>query len=699
MLQEDAQDQGLDEFGDDLKRIEDAGRQLLKLLDAAFEAGALGQVGSANVDETGVAIAGSAQLAKTLNAGAPPLSNARRPAIKTTSPRSLQRSLGGRILVVDDLPANRDMISRRLEHHGFVVDLAEGGQQAIEMIANTNYDLVILDVMMPEVSGLDVLREVRSRHDAADLPVIMATARDASEDVVEALNMGANDYVTKPLDFAVVLARMNTHLGLKQAKTKIHELSERLEQAQHRIAGLADAPQSPGDTASGLAVSISREVGEALGNAEVVIWLFKHEQLNNVTGGELSQPNSAELELLRNQGRVYRDAAALISVRGQSGKLYGVLGVAPNEEVFGEAEEHMVTNLARHLASTLELSEMRRELARTAEQRQATQQDLVARGIDLLHLCPVCNRCYSQNVNLCQADGYGVHPTARPFPYRVSQRYRLVRLVGEGGMGTVFRAHDERLDREVAIKLVKGEHFHNETVRIRFQNEARAVARIEHPAVIKIFDSGEAEDGSLFMVMEWLQGKDLGMVLDEQGPGAPTQVASMLRQVSGALAAAHSANLVHRDIKPDNIFVNAGPDGLQFKVLDFGVAKEISRDTKLTETGGLVGTPLYMSPEQLMNRPVDARSDTYSLSAVAYEALTGRRTVNAEQFAEVVLAVATKDAPRLSDAIPGLDPRLDQAFSRGLSKLPEHRPERVDQWVSEFVHLLEELPPLGCWEL
>ncbi len=613
-----------------------------------------------------------------------------------------QGAPAGRILVVDDELANRVLISKRLQHQGFSVELAEDGEQAKQMMRGGRFDLVILDVMMPGTSGLEVLREVRSRLDATSLPIIMATARDRSEDVVEALHAGANDYVTKPLDFPMLLARINTQLGLKQATDKVRNLNQRLDSAQDRIAQLLEWSGVSGDTSGsdaseGVIKTVAREISDAVAGAEVVIWLFRAQELVNQTGGKLPPPTSKELRELKSSGRTYRDAAVLLAITSHSGTLIGALGIAAHGDLLGPAEDHLVTNLARHLSSILELNEMRRKLARTAEQRRATQREMVKRGVQVLHICPNCARCYPHTTASCEIDGAAVHPTARPFPYRVSQRYRLLRRVGEGGMGTIFLAHDERLDREVALKLVKSEHFHDQTMRKRFENEARAVARIEHPAVVKVFDTGEAEDGSLFMVMEWLTGTDLACVLEQQGPGSPQQVAEMLRQISGALSAAHAAKLVHRDIKPENIFLQSTEDGLQFKLLDFGVAKEMTSNLRLTETGGLIGTPLYMSPEQLTNQRIDARADVYSLAAVAYEALTGLQTVHAENLAEVVLALTTKQAPRLSAVFPDVPPELDEAFARGLARTLDSRPTDVVEWVSSFEARLEAMRLSSAW--
>lgn len=677
MLREDAEAAGLESFVGDLHKIESAARHMVDL-----------------VDEFAAAHTGTAQ------ASAPPVVS-RRPLLRPRAVSAVpQREFRkGRVLAVDDDPLNREMVTRRLRLLGYQVDAAEDGPSALRRLEAERFDLVLLDVVMPTVSGLDVLQTIRTQYDRGDLPVIMTTALDASTDVVEALRLGANDYVTKPLDMAIVVARIDTQLCLKEARDKVRELNVRLDAAQSRVASLADDALGGAFQPGVLAGSIAREIGDALGNVDLAVWVFEDEVLAAYGSTVMAPPGAGELEHLRANGSAYRDDAALLSIAGPSGRLVGVIGVALGREAFGEAEEHLVQNFARHLGSTLELGEMRKELARTAEQRRATREQLIARGVDLLHLCPLCNRCYPHTVERCEDDHTTVHPMPRPVPFRVRQRYRLVRLVGEGGMGTVFRARDERLEREVAIKLIKADLFHNDTVRLRFEQEARAVAKIDHPSVIAIYDSGEAEEGSLYMVMEWLSGRDLAQVLEQQGPGSPRQVVSLLRQVGSALGAAHRANLVHRDVKPDNVFVHAVGSGIRAKVLDFGVVKEMSDNTHLTQTGSLVGTPLYMSPEQVMNRPVDARSDIYSLAAVAFEALTGERIVSGENFAEVVLSVATEEAPLLSSKLEGVSPELDRAFARGLAKSPEQRPGSVSEWINSFAALLEPVPSPNHWLL
>jgi len=257
-------------------------------------------------------------------------------------------------------------------------------------------------------------------------------------------------------------------------------------------------------------------------------------------------------------------------------------------------------------------------------------------------------------------------------------------------MGTVFAARDERLDRDVAVKIIKSEHFNNDLIRLRFEHEARAVARIDHPGVVAVYDSGELEDQSLFIVMELLHGCDLGELVERYGRGTPQQVASLLRQVSSALAAAHRVRLVHRDIKPENIFLTPVADGFRAKLLDFGVAKELTEDCCITQTGTIVGTPLFMCPEQILGKAIDIRGDIYSFAAVAYLALTGRYATTGDTLPAIILDVVQGSAPPPpSSVVPDLPRSVDAAFSTALAKSPDDRPDGVEAWVSGFVGDLE----------
>ncbi|MDP9389711.1 MAG: serine/threonine protein kinase, partial [Actinomycetota bacterium] len=248
-------------------------------------------------------------------------------------------------------------------------------------------------------------------------------------------------------------------------------------------------------------------------------------------------------------------------------------------------------------------------------------------------------------------------------------RYRLGNLLGRGGMAEVYDGHDERLDRPVAVKLLRPDMAANAEIRERFEVEAWAAARLSHANVVGVFDTGE-DDGEPFIVMERLPGDTLA---DRMGNGPLDE--QWLRRVAGdvlaALAAAHAAGLVHRDVKPGNILL--GADG-RAKVADFGIAKSAEVASDLTGTGVLVGTPAYLAPERLDGHPATPRSDLYSVGVVLYEALTGTKPFPGATPVAVAAAVAHHQPTPLREARPGVDPGFAAGVERAMSKDPAARP-------------------------
>ena len=283
----------------------------------------------------------------------------------------------------------------------------------------------------------------------------------------------------------------------------------------------------------------------------------------------------------------------------------------------------------------------------------------------------------------------------RALPHRILDRYALRRVLGEGGMGTVFEAWDEKLDRVVAMKVVKPEQLQNATVRRRFVQEANAIAAIRHPNVVDLFDSGELGDGSMFLVMERLHGRDLADLHRLSGCGTPAQVASLLRQGAAALGAAHRQGIVHRDIKPENVFLCPEGDGFRVRLLDFGLAKRVDGDRRLTQSGLIVGTPAWMAPEQVSGREVDERADVYSFAAVGYLALTGRGVTVESDVDKVFVDVVRNPPPPVSELVPGVPPEVDEAFRAALAKRPDERPRDVEAWARGLAAALEELPAVA----
>jgi protein kinase-like protein len=244
---------------------------------------------------------------------------------------------------------------------------------------------------------------------------------------------------------------------------------------------------------------------------------------------------------------------------------------------------------------------------------------------------------------------------------------RVEATIGRGGMGLIYRAIDLRLDRPVAIKLIAGERATQREFRERFERESRLTAAIDHPNVIPIYAAGE-EDGHLYLVMRYVDGTDLHALLAEAGRLAPSRAAAIVAQVAQGLDAAHAAGLVHRDVKPANVLLAGGHVYLS----DFGITRVESADTRLTESGGWIGTVDFMAPEHLRAERTDARSDVYALGCVLYTALTGTPPFRRATVPATVLAHLEDPAPRPSAVAVELEP-FDAVVARALAKDPNGR--------------------------
>jgi serine/threonine-protein kinase len=268
--------------------------------------------------------------------------------------------------------------------------------------------------------------------------------------------------------------------------------------------------------------------------------------------------------------------------------------------------------------------------------------------------------------------------------------YQLERLLGEGSMGQVFQARHTRLGRQVALKVLRSAFSHDSGFVQRFFQEARSVNQINHEHIVEIFDFIEdAEHGRVYCVMELLRGQSLSALLKEEKPSVP-RIRRMLVQVCAALGAAHRLGVVHRDVKPDNLFVTHKGGQQDFvKVLDFGVAKQLtSENTSGTLDGTIIGTPTYMSPEQAAGLPVDHRADIYAVGTVLYEMLGGQPPFQAPNFGQLMVKVLTEPPPALPSHTPAGEPVpqvLAQLALRCLAKEPDDRPQQLSEVITALL--------------
>ncbi len=414
------------------------------------------------------------------------------------------------ILVVDDNPVTRVLCSRVLSREGYQVMLAEDGIEALRLVKEKAGDLVLLDVMMPGLDGFDVLEALRKIYPSDRLRVLMVTAKDQSEDVVRAFKLGADDYIMKPLDVPVMVARIRVQLRSRP----------------------------PGDR----------------------------------------PPPQSLLEL--KPGSV------------------------------------------------------------------------------------------------------------------LAEKYRLESPIGQGNSGTVYRATHLTLKRPVAVKVFS-RGIQADGSGARFRREAISACRIDHPNAVKVLDLSVTSSGVPFLVMELLEGRNLAEELRQEGCLTLARCAQLLQPICGVLSEVHELGIVHRDVKPQNIFLHQGRQGEVVKMLDFGIAKlldDSAVEDKIT-LDGLVGTPTYMAPERFSGGVCDAGADVYSLGVMLYEMLTGRRPFESEGdlFKLIVLHMDESPAPP-SELRPELPPAIERLVLEALAKDSGQRPSAAELAARFAAALSSEQP-------
>ena len=310
--------------------------------------------------------------------------------------------------------------------------------------------------------------------------------------------------------------------------------------------------------------------------------------------------------------------------------------------------------------------------------------------------CTSCNTTYPDTMVFCPTDGTSLRMDELGgdlIGSVIADRYLVGKLLGEGGMGKVYLATHVRLPQKAAIKVLHLDMVKDAGAVARFNREAANAARIEHDRVARVFDFGETSDGLVYIAMEFVPGKTLRDVLDDDGRMTPVRAANIVYQVAEGLDAAHKLSIVHRDLKPDNILVITDDSGVdRCKVVDFGIAKKTNdTGTQLTQMGMLVGTPDYMSPEQVLGEQLDGRSDVYALALVAYEMFSGAVAFEGATPERKLTARLIQDPRPLSDVAPEVEwpAALQAAFDHALVREPEGRTPSALEFGDAIVNAVE----------
>lgn len=292
--------------------------------------------------------------------------------------------------------------------------------------------------------------------------------------------------------------------------------------------------------------------------------------------------------------------------------------------------------------------------------------------------CRECGAALTAGARFCSSCGARLQtsrdvsdPLREALDNAIGFQYRVERLLGRGGMGAVYLAHEQALDRDVAIKVLPPEQSSTAQLRDRFRREGRTAARLNHPNIVPLHTFGEV-NGLVYFVMGYVAGESLASKLRREGPLPSDEARSLLAELADALAYAHRHGIVHRDIKPDNILIDAETGSP--RLTDFGIAKASSSETQITTEGQLIGTPAYMSPEQALGRPdIDHRSDLYSLGIVGYQVVSGRLPFDSDSALNVLAQRLTKQAKPLRTVAPHASEDLIVAIERCLERDPSRR--------------------------
>jgi CheY-like chemotaxis protein len=502
--------------------------------------------------------------------------------VQAAAPAAGTRAAGdgrARVLVVDDEAGNRDLLARRLQREGYGVVTAAGGREALAKVIQEPMDVVLLDVMMPDLDGLAVLEALKADPATRDIPVIMISALDDLSSIARCIEAGAVDYLPKPFEPVILRARLAATLVEKRFRDQERELV--------RALGIVTAAAS------------AVEAGA-----------YRAGQL-----GEVAQRPDAVGRLARVMDRMATEV--------------------------GEREARLRSRL----------ESLRAEIG----EARSTQEIPVQQHGDHLG-------------------------TGQMF----AGRYLVETVLGRGGMGTVYRAKDSDLGETVAIKVLRPELVADDDSRERFKDEIRLTRRITHRNVVRTHDFGETH-GLWYITMEYVEGLTVRDLLDSRGTLGVESALAIGTQLAESLGVAHAIGVIHRDIKPQNLLLDAA--GV-LKVMDFGVARLAESTAGHTQAGMIVGTPAYMSPEQLMGENVDARSDLYAVGAVLFELLAGRLPLDGPTVMGLFAKVLAEEPPRLRSLAPEVPAPLDELVMHLLAKRPEDR-------VPSAAVLLERLQALA----
>lgn len=393
----------------------------------------------------------------------------------------------------------------------------------------------------------------------------------------------------------------------------------------------------------------------------------------------------------------------LVPMNGSDGQLVGLLlfGEKKSEQPYTATDRRLLFALAQQMAIVYEIVWLKGRVDKGEQIKRDVLSRLEGQQVNLLKECPACGVCYDAADQVCKQEGSALTLTL-PVERQIDGKYRLEQLLGKGGMGAVYEATDARLERRVAIKIITGRLFGDSAALRRFEREARASARLNHPNIITVYDYGAIGAEGAYLVMELIRGVTLRAELKQAGTIAPAVAAEYFDQLLEGMKAAHASGVIHRDLKLENVLIARQQGGHPLvKILDFGLAKlrllNTTDPNSLTAPGTVMGTFGYMSPEQLTGGEVDERSDIFALGVMVVEALTGSRPFGGKSYTELLTTVLRQPFHLTGEA--QAVQRLDAVLQKCLAKERQQRYETVAELQAELILAIRHCPPLAAASL
>jgi hypothetical protein len=381
------------------------------------------------------------------------------------------------------------------------------------------------------------------------------------------------------------------------------------------------------------------------------------------------------------------------------GRMAGLilLGEKKSEEPYTPNDRQLLQTITAQMAVVYENVWLKEQAAKEQKIKHEVLARFEEQQINLVKECPACGACYDSTSEACTRDQREL-TFSLPVERTIDTKYRLEQMIGRGGMGAVYEATDLRLDRRIAIKIMLGNMFGDRAALRRFEREAQASARLNHPNIITVYDYGTIRTDGAYLVMELVRGSTLRSELQRAGRLDPQTAATWFSQLLEGVKAAHQAGVIHRDLKPENVLISSDAAGReQIKVVDFGLAKLRQLDAadteSLTAPGTIMGTFAYMSPEQVTGEEVDDRSDIFSLGVIVMEALMGHRPFVGRTSTELITAILSASFHLPGDLLAVR--RVDEVLQRCLAKDRGQRFASVAAMQKELIPALEDCPAMA----